>query len=269
MTLLRKIEKEEKTMIDIHSHIIFEVDDGAKSLEQSIKILEEAKKVGFEKIIVTPHYIEGYYEKDKKEIENRIGTIKEELEKVNCSLEILQGNEIYITDQINELLEKEKASTLNNKQYVLFELPLNAETMNLTEVVYQILEKGRIPILAHPERYPFVQKDPNQLLPLIEEGVLIQSNYGSIIGQYGKESQKTIKKMLEHNMVHLLGSDVHRPNTIYKRMEEALQEITKIVGRQKAEDLTTNYPEQIITGQTIEIENPIPVKTTFFSKIFH
>lgn len=256
-------------MIDMHSHIIYEVDDGAKSIEQSIKMLQEAYEVGFEKIVVTPHYMEGYYEKEKEEIKEKIETIKEELKKIACPIEILQGNEIYITDEINELLEKEKASTLNSKQYVLFELPLNAETMNLTEVIYQILEKGRIPILAHPERYPFVQKDPNQLITLIEDGVLLQANYGSILGQYGKESKKAIKTMLEHNMVHLLGSDVHRPDTIYLEIEEAIQEIIKIVGKRKAKELTTNCPEQIIIGQTVEIENPTPVKTTFFSKIFH
>lgn len=256
-------------MIDMHSHIIYEVDDGAKSIEQSLQILKEAHKVGFEKIVVTPHYMEGYYEKEKQEIKEKIEILKEELKKIECPIEILQGNEIYITDEINELLEQDKVSTLNNKQYVLFELPLNAEPMNLTEVIYQILEKGKTPILAHPERYPFVQRDPNQLLSLIEEGVLLQANYGSILGQYGKESKKTIKTMLEHNMVHLLGSDVHRPNTIYPEIEEAMQEIVKLAGKRKAKELTTDYPEQIITGQTVEIENPIPVKTTFFSKLFH
>lgn len=256
-------------MIDVHSHIVFGVDDGSKSIEQSIEMLQEANSLGFEKVIVTPHYIEEYYEMDKEEIAARIEILKEELEKVDCNIEIIQGNEIYITNNINELLENEQAVALNNKKYVLFELPLNAEAMNLNEVVYQILEKGRIPILAHPERYPFVQKDPNVLLDLIENGVLIQSNYGSIIGQYGKQVKNTVKKMLEHNMVHLLGSDVHRPRTVYTRIDEALEEIGKIVDEETLENITLNYPQQIIEGNDIDIPKAIPIKTTIFSKLFH
>lgn len=256
-------------MIDVHSHIVFEVDDGSNSIEQSIEILQEASSVGFEKVIVTPHYIEGYYEMDKEEIASRIEILKEELEKVNCNIEIIQGNEIYITNNINELLENNQIAALNDKRYVLFELPLNAEAMNLNEVVYQILEKGRIPILAHSERYPFVQKNPNVLLDLIENGVLLQSNYGSIVGQYGKEAKNTLKKMLEHNMVHLLGSDVHRPRTVYPKIHEAIEEIGKIVDEETLENITLNYPQEVVEGNAIDLPNAIPIKTTLFSKLFH
>ena len=256
-------------MIDVHSHIIFDVDDGSKSIEQSIEILQEASSVGFEKVIVTPHYIEEYYEMDKEEIAARIEILKEELEKIDCNIEIIQGNEIYITNNINELLQNEQAVAINDKKYVLFELPLNSEAMNLNEVVYQILEQGRIPILAHPERYPFVQKDPNVLLDLIENGVLIQCNYGSIIGQYGKQVRNTIKKMLEHNMVHLLGSDVHRPRTVYPKTEEAIEEIGKIINEETLENITSIYPQLVIEGKNIDLPNPKPIKTTIFSKLFH
>mgnify|MGYP003301688610 CR=1 FL=1 len=256
-------------MIDIHSHIVFEVDDGSKSIEQSIEMLQEASNAGFKKVILTPHYIEEYYEIEKDEIAEKIENLKEQLENINCNIEILQGNEIYITNDINELLENKQAVALNDKKYVLFELPLNAEAMNLNEVVYQILEKGRIPVLAHPERYPFVQKDPNVLLELIEDGVLMQSNYGSIIGQYGKQSKNTLKKMLEHNMVHLLGSDSHRPQTIYLKINEAIEEIEKIIGKENLENLTTNNPQLVIEGKEIDLPRPMPIKSTIFSKLFH
>ena len=255
-------------MIDVHSHIVFEVDDGAKSKEQSLQILKEAYDAGFEKIIATPHYMEEYYEIDKHEIKKKIDEIQEELSKMSCNIQILQGNEIYITENINDLLE-EKACTLAESQYVLFELPLNAETMNLNKVVYQILENGKIPVLAHPERYPFVQKDPNVLLELIENRVLLQSNFGSIIGQYGKGAKQIIKKMLENNMVHLLGSDVHRPETIYKNISEAIYEIEKIVGKDKLTEITFINPQHIINQEEIEIEEPTKIKNNIFSKIFN
>ena len=255
-------------MIDVHSHIVFGVDDGSRSIEESIEIIKEAYNKGFKKIIATPHYMEEYYENDVKEINSRISQINAQLRKIHCDIQILHGNEIYITENITQLLENKKATSLNGQQYVLFELPLNAESMNLNSVIYQILEVGGVPVLAHPERYSFVQKDPNVLLPLIESGVLIQSNYGSIIGQYKKEAQSTLKKMLEHKMVHLLGSDVHRPQTIYTKIDQCVEEMEKIVGKDYVDLITTIYPQKVINGEEIEIIEPIPVKTSFFKNLF-
>ena len=253
-------------MIDVHSHIVFGVDDGAKEIEQSITMVQEAKEVGFHKIVLTPHYMEDYYECDKNEIAEKMKQIQE---KIPMDMEIFQGNEIYITNHINSLLEEEKACTLNGSRYVLFELPINAEPLNITEVIYQILEQNRVPILAHPERYPYIQKDPNKLIPLIEDGVLMQCNYGSIIGIYGKEPKETMKKLLEHQMVHLLGSDTHRPNTIYPRIPQAIEEINKIIGKEKQRLLTTVHPEMIIQDEEIEeIENPVPIKKKGFFNLF-
>ncbi len=252
-------------MIDIHSHIIFDVDDGSKSIEQSIQIAQEAKEAGFDKIIVTPHYMEQYYECNKETIKQKLQKLQEQLTGL---VTLYQGNEIYITNQINTLLEEEKATTLNGGQYVLFELPINAEPLNITEVVYQILEEGRIPILAHPERYPYIQKDPNKLIPLIEDGVLMQCNFGSIVGIYGKEPKETIKKLLEHHMVHFLGSDVHRPNTIYPRIKQALEEIEALIGREEKELITYINPKAILENSKIEIGEPIPMKKKGFFKLF-
>ena len=92
-------------MIDVHSHIVFGVDDGAKTIDQSIQIIKEAEKAGFTKIIATPHYMDHYYECDKNEIAERISTIKEKLAESRCGVEIIQGNEIYFTRHINEFLE--------------------------------------------------------------------------------------------------------------------------------------------------------------------
>ena len=256
-------------MIDVHSHIVFEVDDGAKSIEQSIEIIKEAYNSGFNKIIATPHYIEGYYENATQEIGKRISLISDELKKINCPIKIMQGNEIYITENIIKLLNEEKVASLANSKYVLFELPLNSEDMNLNKVVYHLLENGKIPVLAHPERYPFVQKNPNVLFDLIEKGVLLQANYGSIIGQYGKGAKNTVKKMFKHNMVHLLGADVHRPNSVYLNIQESIKEIEKIIGKDQLEIITNSNPEQIINNQQIEIEEPQKIKTNFFQKYFN
>ena len=114
-----------------------------------------------------------------------------------------------MTDNIIKLLENEKASTINNTSYVLFELPKNEEPLNLYDLIYEMQQNKIVPVLAHPERYVYVQKEPELLYDLVEKGVLIQANYGSIIGQYGNKAQMIVRKMFENNLVHFLGTDVH------------------------------------------------------------
>lgn len=205
-------------MIDFHTHILPNVDDGSKSVEETFCLLTEAKRAGFDSIISTSHYMEDYYEVNVAEREVWVKAISENLDKEKNDLKIYLGNEIYITENIINFLETGKATTINNSNYVLFECPLNTKPMIMYDVIYDMLQYKIIPILAHPERYSFVQKDPEIIYDLIQKGVLMQSNYGSIIGQYGEKAMIIAKKLLENNMVHFLGSDVHRKDTIYSRI---------------------------------------------------
>ena len=253
-------------MIDIHSHILPNIDDGARSIEETFNLIKEAQKAGFEAIISTSHYMENYYETDVPEREVWVKAICENLQTKNIETNLYLGNEIYFSDNIIELLEQRKASTINNTSYVLFELPLNAEPMNLYDVVYEMLQYKLVPILAHPERYSYVQKDPDLIYDLIEKGVLMQANYGSIIGQYGEKAQIIVEKFLENNMIHFLGSDVHRPNTIYPKIPRILEQIADIVGEEKLEELTTTNPKLVLNNKKIDIDEPFDFKLTLKEK---
>ena len=254
-------------MIDIHSHILPNIDDGARSIEETFNLIKEAQKAGFVAIISTSHYMENYYETDVPEREVWVKAICENLQTKNIETNLYLGNEIYFSDNIIELLEQRKASTINDTSYVLFELPLNAEPMNLYDVVYEMLQYKLVPILAHPERYSYVQKDPDLVYDLIEKGVLMQANYGSIIGQYGEKAQIIVRKFFENNMVHFLGSDVHRPNTIYPKIPQILREIESIIGSEKLEELTTKNPKLLLNNKKIEIEEPTDFKLTLKEKM--
>lgn len=254
-------------MIDIHSHILPNIDDGARSIEETFNLIKEAQKAGFEAIVSTSHYMENYYETDVPEREVWVKAICENLQTKNIETNLYLGNEIYFSDNIIELLEQRKASTINDTSYVLFELPLNAEPMNLYDVVYEMLQYKLVPILAHPERYSYVQKDPDLIYDLIEKGVLMQANYGSIIGQYGEKAQIIVRKFFENNMVHFLGSDVHRPNTIYPKIPQILREIESIIGSEKLEELTTKNPKLLLNNKKIEIEEPTDFKLTLKEKM--
>ena len=254
-------------MIDIHSHIIFDVDDGSKSVEETFEMLKEAKQAGFSAIVSTSHYIENAYESIASERAIWINALQDSLKKENIDLKLYLGNEIYFTENIISLLEEEKAASMNNSSYVLFEFPLNTKPMNIYDVVYDMIGAKIVPVLAHPERYAFVQKEPELIYDLIQAGVLMQSNYTSILGRYGEKAQLIVKKFLENNMVHFLGSDVHKPRTIYPKIPDALSEIRAIVGEEKLKELTTLNPKLAIENKRIDIDEPIRFKLSLKEKM--
>ena len=235
-------------MIDFHSHILPGIDDGAKSLEQSIIIVNEAKEAGFTKIISTSHYMENYYECNEK---NR-KELLEQVQKNVHEIELYLGNEIYITNNIIELLENGQASSINGTKYVLFEFPLiTTKPMNDKEVIYRLIENGYIPIIAHPERYPFIQEKPDYLFELEEMGALFQANYGSIIGMYGLKAKKTLKILLKNNLISFFGSDVHRPEQVYIKMPKIIKKLKKIISNEEFEEFTEINPQKVLNNEEI------------------
>ena len=254
-------------MIDFHTHIIPNIDDGSRSIEETFNLIKEAKNAGFEAIISTSHYIENYYETNTPEREVWVNAIYENLQAKNIDIQLYLGNEIYLSENIIKLLEEGKASTINDTSYVLFELPLNAEPMNLYDMVYQMLQYKLVPILAHPERYSFVQKDPELVYDLIQKGALMQANYGSIIGQYGEKPQIIVRKMLENNMIHFLGTDVHRQNPIYAKIPQILVELTNIIGEEKLRELTSTNPKLVLQNKKIDVEDPMKIELSLKERI--
>lgn len=256
-------------MIDFHSHIIPNVDDGSKSIEETFNLIKEAKEVGFDSIISTSHYMEEYYEVSAPERRVWIDAIQQGLNQQAIDVKLYLGNEIYITPNIIELLKEEKATTINQTSYVLFELPLgvDSEPMNLYDIIYEMQENKLVPILAHPERYVFVQKSPELIYDLIQKGVLMQVNYGSIVGRYGEKAQIIAEKLLTHKMVHFLGTDVHKQNTIYPKIPFILSQLRELIGEERLEEITTINPSLVLENKKIDIDDPIPFKLSLKEKI--
>lgn len=255
-------------MIDFHTHILPNVDDGASSIEETLRLLKEAKNTGFDTVILTSHYIKNHFEVNVKDRAKSLKSIKTMLKENKIDIDLILGNEIYFSDSINEFIKSNEACTINNTKYVLFELPFNMKPNNLYDVIYSMLQNKLVPILAHPERYSFVWKDPNIVKDLIEKGVLMQSNFGSFIGQYGKKAQILVKKFLENDMVHFLGTDAHRKNTIYLMMPEILTKMEKYIGKEKLEMLTKTNPKLVLENKDIDILEPEEIKISIFDKIF-
>ena len=238
-------------MVDLHTHILPGIDDGSKNIAQTMELFKEAKQAGFNKIVLTSHYMENLCTVNEQEREKIKNIIETKLGINQMGIELYLGSEIYYsTDMVNEI-KNNNASTINKTRYVLFELPMNTEILDIYEIIYSMQSNRLIPILAHPERYICVQKNVNMVGELVEKGVLMQSNYGSILGVYGKEPQKVIKYLLKNNLIHFLGSDVHMPKTIYPKIEKAIKKIEKIIGKEKFKELSTINPNKVLNNQDI------------------
>ena len=213
-------------MIDIHSHIIFNVDDGSKSLKESIKYLDEIKKVGIEKVVCTPHIKNKSDKLDK--IKNNYSILLEEATKRNIKLYL--GNEIMYSSKIIELLNNKDILSLNNTKYVLVEFKRN-EDMDEDTIVNNfnlIIEAGYKPILAHPELYKnyrnidFVKK-------LREIGVMMQLDATSILPNAPIDVYFYSKKLIGNYLIDIVASDSHcTKKRNFKNLSKAYKKLIKI-----------------------------------------
>ncbi len=233
-------------MIDIHSHLIFDVDDGSRSLEESINILSMMYEAGVTDMIITPHYIiDSKYMSSKDINEDKLKQIKEELNKRNINMNLSLGNEIFIDNKIFEYLKDNKVSTLNNTNYILVELPMSGIYEGYQDILYSLVHKGYKVILAHPERYISFQKDFNKVYEVLELGVLLQSNYGSILGDYGLGSKRMIKRLMKEKLITYMSSDIHRLRSS-NFIDRAKSKMKKYYTDEEINNLTNNNMKELI-----------------------
>lgn len=239
-------------MIDIHTHILPFVDDGAVDMETSIEMAHIAASEGIKYIFATPHYIENEGYNDKYKNKEILEQVNIELKKEDIDIEVILGNEVYITPNIIELIKKEEVSLLGDSNYLLIELPMSQIPIYLEDIIYELKLKGIIPIIAHPERYREIKNDPNILKKYIELGAFAQLNLGSIMGDYGEDIEKTAKILLEHNMIHFLGTDAHSRTRRPPRAKDAIKVLEGIIGKERVNELIETNPMKIINNEEFE-----------------
>lgn len=163
-------------MIDIHSHILFGIDDGSKDIETSVNMAKEAQINGVTHICCTPHFLEPDYISNSKENEERLEILKQKFKEENIDIELRLGNEIFITENSIEDLNIGRAIKMNETKYVLVEFPMVNELKCSEKIVDNLILKGYKVIIAHPERYKYVQENPDYIIPYLDKGVIFQSN---------------------------------------------------------------------------------------------
>jgi protein-tyrosine phosphatase len=232
-------------VIDLHSHILPGLDDGAATLEDAVGIAKAAVADGIRVIAATPH-VRDDYRTTSEQMEQHVDLLRQELRAADIPLELLPGGEIAL-DRLAELDDDElrRFGLAGNPKYVLLETPYVGWPLGIEDTVFQLQLRGFTVVLAHPERNGEVQASSERLAPLVERGMLVQLTAASLDGRLGPGSQKTGLRLLELGLAHLLASDAHAPTLRQIGMSAA----ARTVGDDElARWLTEDVPAAIVAG---------------------
>jgi len=193
---------------DMHSHLIPGIDDGAKTIEDSIELITFLHSLGYTKLITTPHIMSDYFKNTPEIILRGLDEVRAALKEKNIPVTISAAAEYYIDDGFIRKLEEEKLMTFGDN-YLLMEVSYINPPDNVREVFFRAQVLGYKPILAHPERYPFWYRNMDEYQRFYEMGVLLQLNLNSLSGYYGNDAKKVAEKLIDMQIVGALGTDMH------------------------------------------------------------
>ncbi|MGS0972951.1 MAG: tyrosine-protein phosphatase [Candidatus Izemoplasmataceae bacterium] len=198
-------------MIDLHTHLLPGIDDGSPSLEDTIQLLKKAESVGITDLMFTSHYAKfRHYLASKDTTQTLFDQVKEKAAEEGISIRLYLGNEIDYDDELLHYLEEDKVRTLGDSKYVL--LDFGFKEYEIDDVIYELVVRGYKPIIAHPERYRYIQ-GVEEFKKWRKTGALLQVNASSLFGKHHEKRQ--VKLMLKHQLIDLVSSDVHKSTQTY------------------------------------------------------
>ncbi len=235
-------------MIDIHCHILPGIDDGPTEWEESLAMCEMAVRDGIRTIVATPHINNGQYSNSKEKILEKIEKLRERIND-RLKLEILIGADTHVSFDLIEQLQSKEIPTINNKNYILLELPRDLLPPNLESLIFNIKVMGITPIITHVERTLWIKKHFQVLKKFVGMGALLQITAMSVTGEFGRSAKQWSEKLLKENLVHIIASDGHSINRRPPLLSKALNVTSSIVGRDVAYAMVHDTPLRVIRGE--------------------
>ncbi len=198
-------------MIDIHSHLIPGVDDGAGSFYEAVEMARIAVSSGVNTLVVTPHSNQmGRFENfDSFRLRSRFEELRLALDEEGIPVRLLRGMEIFCVGDVAGKIDAGLLCSLNGSRYYLVEFPFDYESEDMDDGLDDLLERGYIPLIAHPERYACVQERPAAVYEWVQRGCLTQLNKGSLLGRFGRHAKETARVLLENDLITCVASDAH------------------------------------------------------------
>lgn len=209
-------------LVDIHSHLLPGLDDGVNSLEEAEHIVQHFRSLGYVRLITTPHVISDSYRNTTEGILAGLSELKKHLSDKGIYMQVEAAAEYYLDEELVHRVENDIPLLTFGGKYLLFETNFMTEPLNLREFIFMLTTKGYKPVLAHPERYVFLQQNPEKAEDLINRGVFFQVNINSLSGYYSKPAQVLARKLIEKGWVHFAGSDCHNYSHI-ELLKQTLQ----------------------------------------------
>ena len=243
-------------MIDIHSHIVFGVDDGPSTKEESLALLWKSFSQGVRAIVSTSHRRKNMFETPEEIIMTNFKEVKELAQKELPDLTILYGAEIYYSQDALEKLESKQIPTLNDTQYALIEFSTRTPYWEIRNALSKILLLGVTPVIAHIERYDELENNKKRVKELIDMGCYTQINSSTVLkprlfGDKYRVFKKRAQYFLSHNLVHCVASDMHNLSSRPPYMKQAFDAISHQYGKERAEELFVVNPQSIISNKNI------------------
>ena len=240
-------------MTDLHCHILPGVDDGAASVDESLAMAAMAERSGVRAIAVTPHCnVPGEFDNYAgPELLGRLDALRSAVRQAGVHVELYAGMEVFATAQVPDLLDGGRLLTLGGSRYRLVEFAFDASPDFAGQILADIAERGVVPVVAHPERYRFIQGEEERLLEWARRGYVLQINKGSLAGRFGRRAARTARWCMASGCVHLIASDAHSPYRRTTRMEEAWELAAAADGPEIADFLLRENPRRILEDRPV------------------
>lgn len=251
-------------MIDLHCHLLPGVDDGSKSMDISLKLANDAVRDGIDYALLTPHHMNGVYLNHKKAVIQQTQEFQVELDRHKISLKVFPGQEVRINGDLLTALDQDDILFADEGgRYLMLEFPDDDVPNYTSNIIYELMQRGIIPVVVHPERNTMIMKQPDILYDLLSKGCLSQITAGSYVGIFGHKVQKFSKQLIQSGQAYIFASDVHNlPNRKYE-MTNAFVKMNHEFGNDYVSRFNENA-KRIINGDNILPNNFSEIKTHLF-----
>jgi protein-tyrosine phosphatase len=247
-------------MIDLHSHILPMVDDGASSLQVALDMARIAVDDGIEVMACTPHFMPGIYDNTSEDIRQRVQALNQALSDNDIDLSLVSGSDAHIRPDFVDCLRNGEILTIHNSRYVLFEPPHNIMPQRMNDLLFNITMAGFVPILTHPERLKWIEQNYAVIKELAQAGVWMQITAGSLTGRFGQRPQYWAKRMLAEGLVSILSTDAHNTRSRPPLLAEGLDIAKAELGLDEAMHLVVSRPECVLNDMPAESAEPLSIK---------
>lgn len=268
-------------MIDLHNHILPGLDDGPQTMEESIRMCRIGFRDGIQTIVATPHTLDGFYRNDRETIITKVEELNEAIAKCGIresefrmnseksairnpqseiDLRILPGSDVRLCEELLSRLEEETVMTVGDGGKFLFiEFPSQGIPYRTEEVLFQLMGRGFIPIITHPERNVEISQRHRRYYEMIRKGCLGQVTAMSLTGEFGPKVRQVAEKLLKNRLIQFIATDAHSINERPPILSSAVKEAAKIVGKEEAWKMVTEYPKAILEGKRPQAPEPLPL----------